>query len=436
MGYQYGYLLVDRITDLASGFLTPVYSMFGGWEPDGVTPPTPEQWELGRMWLYYVASTYFEPVIMEKAPEYYEEMQGVMAGLAAAGSPVSWEDVLIFNCIPEVLENMFFGGGCSDCIVWGKATKNRGLIHGSNFDFETFNCLHKDMVVAVYNPERGLVDPGTGLTGHAFLGACIPGIVGTMRSINDVGITEGEPTSNSIDRDIIAHPEIPHLMHMRKVIQYSSSIQDAIRIMEFYGGTTGWNIVVADGKARYAADIEVSCNHMGVVYPMEGVDALWSTNQYVAYPGYQGYPLDGYNMVKDQMAWWGVPWEEVDTIEKWVAYLTAERWSTWGRYEKLRELINANYGNIDIRKVMEFMSTYPLSRTPTSIQLAPECEQMYGFVRPIITMELASVLSVVFDTRSLTAWVALGAEPAQAGTYWPINLPFHLLLMQIYAIFN
>lgn len=133
----------------------------------------------------------------------------------------------------------------------------------------------------------------------------------------------------------------------------------------------------------------------------------------------------GENLAKDQLEYFGVPLEEADTVGKWIEVLRREslkRTFSWQRFEKISELIEQHCGTIDVETVIEILSTAPVSRKTDEKQLlAPECEQLFGIVRPIVDYRLASVFSVVFDTGSMTAHVAVGAEPAQTGTYRPIS---------------
>ena len=203
--------------------------------------------------------------------------------------------------------------------------------------------------------------------------------------------------------------------------------------MKELGGSTGWNIFTTDGKVPTAVDIQVSSTKTAPVYPIEGLNALWSTNQFTAYPGFQGYPKDGVNLVKDQIAYWGVPWEELDSIEKWQSWLKEKKTdgpgATWARYQKLQELLHQNYGQITAEKVIGFMSDPVLSHAAERVTLSEPVEHMYGIERPIVSQRMGSTFSAVFVPGDQMAYVAMGAEPAQAGKYWPINLRDHLALM-------
>jgi hypothetical protein len=443
MGFQQGVLIADRIEELVSGVGTPMMLLLGGWNPKSGEKPTKQHLEIGRAIVKLAIDKCFTAPIQEKAPDYFEEAKGMADGLKAVGSPVGMDEVLAGIALAELTQSqalaMQLAGefvsmqqqgsstskNCSDFAAWGKATKDGKLVHGTNYDNEDFT-IGRNGIVLIAKPEAG----------NAFLGMIHPGSPWPMRGMSEAGITVGEPTSNSADNDILAHPQVGHCVHMRRVLQYANNTQDAIDIMKDLGGSTGWNIFVGDGEASTAVDIQVSCTKTGIIHPMEGIEALWSTNQYTSYPGYQGYPKDGVNLVKDQMKAWGVEWEEVDTIETWQKWLKANKaggpGDTWARYERLRELLDENHGEIDAQKVISFMSDPILSQADPKIPISGPVEHMYGVMRPIISQPMGSTFSAVFVPADQMAYIAMGAEPAQAGTYWPINLKKQMALMDTF----
>jgi len=413
MGYQHGYLLADEITEFSSAFCSPACFIAGGWDPYSGQSPTALQLQVGYNTLLGTTQGLFLGPIMAQAPELYEELQGMAAGLHDAGSPVSLIDLIIGSCLADL--------NCSSFIAWGNATTNGKLIHSVNQDYQTFDVLEKYNIVTIAKPQSG----------NPFLSIGSVGSFG-LTGMNNAGISVGQMDSKSADSNVLLGiPQIPHFMLIRKLYQNSNHLEDVINSLKLYGGTTGWNIMTADAKVPSGVDLEVSCHHVAEVNHVADNNAIWITNHYVAYPSYQGY--DGYNMVKDQMSLWGVSWAQVDTIEKWQAWLQSHQSSSWSRYEKLRELINTNYGNIDVAKATEFLSTPPISSAGTKVQLSAPVPHLFGIVRPIISQSLASVYSCVFVPEDGMAWVAVGAEPAQAGKYWPISLNEHLKLMELYT---
>jgi len=440
MGYQHGILLADRIQELISGMGSPMMFLLGGWNPESGEKPTQQQLEIGKAICRLAIDKCFVGPIKEKAPDYYEEIRGMADGLKAVGSPVGFDEVFAAIALAELSQSQGlvmklagefasmqassedFSKDCSDFAAWGKATKDGKLIHGTNYDNEDFT-IGRNGVVLIAKPQSG----------NAFLGMIHPGGPWPMRGMSEASITVGEPTSNSADNDILANPQVGHCVHMRRVLQYANNTQDAIDIMKELGGSTGWNIFTTDGKAPTAVDIQVSSTKTAPVYPIEGLDALWSTNQFTTYPGFQGYPKDGVNLVRDQIAYWGVPWEDVDSIEKWQSWLKENKTdgpgATWARYQKLQELLHQNYGQITAKKVIGFMSDPVLSHAAERVALSEPVEHMYGIERPIVSQMMGSTFSAVFIPGDQMAYVAMGAEPAQAGKYWSINLKDHLALM-------
>ena len=433
MGYQQGILLGEKIRQTASGFLSPIFAQFGGWRPESGVAPTLDQMQTGRGVLADVYQSYFEPALKKQAPDLLSEMNGIAAGVQKACGDIPREDILIGNCIPEITETLFYlppgdadnlagAKGCSDCIIFGRATQKGHLIHGTNYDYATFNILHKGIGIVVAKPESG----------HPFLAQCLAGTVGFYRGMNDQGITVGEPTSDSADRNIKTHMRIPHAMHMRKLIQFTTCLDDAVRLMQNLKGTTGYNHSIGDAKVPSAIDIETSCTQFGLVRPRPDMDAICNANHFAAYPGFNGY--SGQNLAKDQLKYWGIDWRLADTVPKWQAAVrkeTDKRTFSWQRYETMVNMVKKAYGHLDVDAMIQILSTWPLARKPQLLgQLSPICEQLYGLKGPISDMKLASIFSTVFDPANETAWVAVGAEPAQSGTYWPVHLPSYLAALE------
>ena len=441
MGYQHGYLMRDYIVDHYSGILTYIYSEIGGWEPDGVTIPTPEQWETGRDIAVSAYYDLFDALVQEETPQLYQEALGIAAGLEARYQseglecPIPLEDVLYFNFWGTVGSQ-----GCSNFAAWGAATKNGETIHAQNLDWYDINGTHRNISVMVVSPDQG----------NAFLLIFGPGMVVGLAGMNEQGVTSSIMKSDSVNDSPTT--QISLEMSRRLALQFSNNIQDTYEILEQYMGAIsgvdgGNNVLIVDGigdGTPNGAVIELSGTEMAIRYEDPGFlpDVIWSTNHYNCYPGWQGY--EGYNMVPGQIAFWGIPWEQADTVDEWQAVLQELNpiGFTWSRYERYRELISENHGNIDSFKAMDFQSDTTIlyykgltCNSPVEI-LAPECVQMFGIVRPITRQWIFSIFSVIYAPSDGVAWVAVGAKPAQIGTYWPVNLTQYLQALHDFSFEN
>jgi hypothetical protein len=423
MGKAHGYLLYDKIKKIFSLYFSPITAMAGGWIPGSDPCPTIDQMNNGREFLITVAEERCIPAIREKVPQYWEEIQGLYEGLKLRNSPLHWDDVLIGNCMPEAAWNL---SQCSNFAAWGKATSDSKLIHGVNLDEETFDVLQDYMEIIIVKPDSG----------NNFLGMHIVGNISPNSWMNDKGLSYGEMTCNSVNTK---WPQIPHLMHGRKVAQEASSIKEAYTILEKTGGTTGWANLIAEGKGEnpHAADIEITGTEISVRYEDPNFpNVIWLTNTFRCYPGNQGY--NGINLVKGQVEYWkksngvkvpnfinpNITWNDVDTLKKW------QRNVSCPRYEKYFKMLKKNYSKIDLTKAIDIQSDDVLTkeRMVGRIQLSKPCKHFFEIERPIFSHKLYSVYSCIFLPSKGEAWIALGKIPAQEGAYWRVSLPEHLNL--------
>ncbi len=436
MGYSYGYLLADRIQEFLSVYGTPVAAIFGGWNIESGKVPKLRQVNKGIERISFFINRFQMPAIETQAPELLEEMKGIFEGVKARGSKITWEHLCALNCSPEPqYVAQYLGGGCSSFSAWNTATKDGTLIHAANLDETHFDYLHKAQIVMVCKPENG----------NSFVGVAALGSLNPPRWLNDKFLSFSEMTSISSNMN---WPQIPGNMVRRMICQHASSLSEVYNILKNYGGSTGWNNMICEGKGSdpHGIVIEVSGTEIAQrEADPEFPDVIWSTNYYNCYPGWQGY--EGHNMVPGQiMAFQKLgqnlfvvnqekieSWEEVDTIEKWRKKIKCPR------YEKYRELLEKNFGNLDLKIASEIQSVYemtlgqvePIGQTEIKrIQICPPFEDIFGNVRPVIMEECPSTNSTLFIPSKREIWVAAGAVPAQNGPYWKISLLKHLEMLE------
>ena len=308
MGYQYGFMLRDRVQANIQYGIGGLIGMSHSYEylvncAQAMEPYTPQ--------------------------EYIEEMQGL-----ADGANVSYIDVLILQVLPDIDSQL---GGCSGFVVFGNATTDGHLYHGRNADF-SFPPEWIPLVtglVTVYEPENGNVYVSVGGFGE----------IRTFSGMNNQGITVGMKGSRSAD---VSLDGMPFGLMLRQVLQYSNNITEAIDIICQTPRISGWNILLGDGRNLNAAAVEISANYCKVFWPgdpAEDIEPHYNITNAVRRANHYVDP--------DLAATQRSPY---DPRVGW-------NWS-WNRYEKLSQLIEDNYGNITAETSMDFIRTPPVAWYP------------------------------------------------------------------------
>lgn len=99
MGYQHGMLLSNEIANLCSGFLTPVCMEVGG----GYDM---EHFNAGYSIMRDIAYSALVPFIKAYTPQYWAEMEGMADALRDAGTPVTFDDILLINTFLDITYNL------------------------------------------------------------------------------------------------------------------------------------------------------------------------------------------------------------------------------------------------------------------------------------------------------------------------------------------
>jgi isopenicillin-N N-acyltransferase-like protein len=313
MGYQYGYLLREKVKEFIQYVVDSV--------PD------------------YEQCANCARLVEQNIPyEYIQEMQGL-----ADGANMDYIDVLICQAIPEVAGA---AAGCSGFAVFGNGTADGHLYHGRNHDWgdppEIIPVVTG--LVVVYEPENGNPYVSVGAFGAIYV----------CSGMNDRGITVGMKGSESTDAAFL--DGMPFWLMLKQVLQYSNNLTEAIDIICQTPRTSGWNILLGDSRNLNAAAVEVSANYCKVFWagdPAEDIgphysipNAVRRTNHYVD-PELAATQRSPY-----------------DPREWWYSILT----NSWDRYEKLSELIEDNYGNISAEMSIEFLRTPPVAWDPINLQ--------------------------------------------------------------------
>jgi predicted choloylglycine hydrolase len=413
MGYQHGMLLSNEITNLCSGFLTPVCMEVGG----GYDM---EHFNEGYSIMRDIAYNALVPFIKAYTPQYWSEMEGIADALRDAGTPVTFDDILLINTFLDItynLQSISSGYSCSYFAAWGNATHKGELIQGGNTDFESYNIAPNATIFIVQEPEPDPTIPGY-TPGYPFLSVGWIGVIGTLSGMNIEGISIGDTTSWTTEMSFAG---VPYFFLVRSVIQYADSIDAALWIFENTPRTAGFTHVVGDSKIPEAKVIEISADNVAIrsINPCQTTppQTIHTSNHY-----------ECEEMIPGQAAAYGIFWNPEWPVSVWLDYVRQmDR-----RFDRYNQLLNKYYGGITVLKAITilrdrydlFQNKYlnyseygnTINALGPKTQVTGPIEQYYGIVRPIIKQS-CTIYSWVFIPGKLQAWMASGEYPAPKGKY-------------------
>ena len=292
MGYQYGKLLGYKFNNTLQAFesLFPKIPMgsFGRW--------------LLNRYVYYKAGK-----IEKYVPaDYVEEMKG-MADSFADYDP-DYRILLFFHILHDLGHNF----ASSAFAVSEGATPDGKLLIGRNADLGNEGTFDNLKTIIFYEPDKG----------NSFVSICWPGMVGVISGMNDKGIVVSVMSSRSTD---VSMEGMPISFLLKKILQYSSTIDEAIKIISETPRMSSSSIIVGDGKTNEAVVVEASAKKTAVRKSERGI--IFQTNHYVS----KIYKDDPKNIA------------------------ARDKGNSMPRFMRLEKLIVENYGKITKEKVIEFL---------------------------------------------------------------------------------
>jgi hypothetical protein len=257
IGYQHGYLLAPEIAD-AQKVIALVL------ERD-----TKKGWQFFRDAAKKVLWPHIEP-------EYRAELQGIADGLNAHGVKLDVWDVTALNAWLELSPYWFkwqeqqqgrtpppgltAPDHCSAFVATGSYTKDGKIVIGHNAWTGYMEGSRWNIVFDIV-PQNG----------HRVLMDGFPGLIHSADDfgINSAGIMITETTISEFHGFDPAG--IPEFVRARKAMQYSSSIDDFVRIMK-EGNNGGYanNWLVGDRKTNEIADLELGLKNVNVSRTKDG----------------------------------------------------------------------------------------------------------------------------------------------------------------------
>ncbi len=155
--------------------------------------------------------------------------------------------------------------GCTSFSLKGEATADGKLLTGRNFDFYVGDEFAEDKMILFVNPTDG----------HAFVSYTWAGFTGVASGLNVEGLSI---TINAAKSDLPRSTKTPISLLAREILQYCSTIDEAIAIAEKRKVFVSETLMINSKKDNRAVLIEKSPKKMGV-YEVDG-DKLVCANHY------------------------------------------------------------------------------------------------------------------------------------------------------------
>lgn len=156
--------------------------------------------------------------------------------------------------------------GCSSMAVWGDKTEDGSLILGRNFDFYAGDEFAEDKIIAFITPDKG----------HPFMTITWGGMIGAVSGMNKEGLSV---TINAGKSEIPLVAKTPISILTREILQYASTIDEAISIAKKSKVFVSEAIMVGSAKDKKAVLIEVSPEKFGV-YNVQNSNQLVCSNHF------------------------------------------------------------------------------------------------------------------------------------------------------------
>jgi predicted choloylglycine hydrolase len=156
--------------------------------------------------------------------------------------------------------------GCSSFAAWGNKSEDGSLILGRNFDFYAGDDFAKDKIVAFVNPKEG----------YPFMMVTWAGMIGACSGMNNEGLTV---TINAAKSEIPLIAKTPISILTREILQYATTIDEAIAIAKKRQVFVSESIMIGSTKDKKAILIEVSPDNFGI-FDVENSNQLICSNHF------------------------------------------------------------------------------------------------------------------------------------------------------------
>ncbi len=156
--------------------------------------------------------------------------------------------------------------GCTSFAAWDEKTEDGKLLIGRNFDFYAGDAFAENKIIAFINPDKG----------YKFMSVTWGGFIGVVSGMNEKGLTV---TINAGKSKVPLAAKTPISIVTREILQYASTIDEAIAIAKKREVFVSEAIMVGSAIDQKAMLIEVSPKNFGV-YEVENSNQLICSNHF------------------------------------------------------------------------------------------------------------------------------------------------------------
>lgn len=251
--------------------------------------------------------------------------------------------------------------GCTSLAVWNENTEDGDLLIGRNFDFYVGDEFAKNKLIEFVESENGI----------PYMSVSWPGMIGVVSGMNKEGITV---TINAGKSKIPLTAKTPISLVTREILQYATTIDEAIAIAKKRKVFVSESILVGSANDKNAVIIEVSPNNFGV-YRVENSSKVFCTNHFQS----EAYKNDKRN--------------QKHIVESHSEY----------RYEKLQELLQENK-KLNPKKMASIL------RDKSGLK-----GEKIGYGNEKAINQLLAHHAVIFSPQKKLVWVS--SNPYQLGEF-------------------
>ncbi|MFO7881913.1 MAG: C45 family autoproteolytic acyltransferase/hydrolase [Kosmotogaceae bacterium] len=290
-------------------------------------------------------------IIRNISQEYLEEIQG-FADTIAPDDEQMYQSLIRSNAFQELTLT-----GCTSFAFWDKATRSKTLLHARNLDIMDLGELADFAFISIIEPQNGF----------PFITVQYPTQVGLLHGMNSQGLVVTVNFSIARDKnttlDGICWPFL-----VREIIQYDSTLDEAIERIKRAPKTIGLNIMISDSKENKAVVLEVTANEY-IVRESDN-NYIYAANRYLT-EYMRNFQSGTYSQSKE-------------------------------REERLEELYYKNTEKIDSKVVASFLRDKykPGSANYNNFEWAIDIP--------------GSVISIIFDPENLMLWCSKISEKVPA----------------------